>query len=53
MVAILLVSICVIGLVLAAIVGILIIARAGDRDAIGTAPEDWVTRRSDKDRREW
>lgn len=53
MVTILLVSICIIGLILAVAVGVLLMMRGGDRDAIGAAREDWVTRRSDSDRREW
>lgn len=53
MVTILLVSICIIGFILAVAVGVLLMMRGGDRDAIGAAREDWVTRRSDSDRREW
>jgi hypothetical protein len=31
----------------------ILLARAGDRDSVSSAREDWIERRSDKDRREW
>jgi hypothetical protein len=53
MAIILLGSICGIGLILAVPVGILLMIGGRDRDAVGAAREDWVSRRSDSDLREW
>ncbi|GAB4425705.1 MAG: hypothetical protein Kow0031_05360 [Anaerolineae bacterium] len=46
---------CVAGIVLAVAlgVGLWLLARAGSHDAVSTAREDWVSRRSDSDRRGW
>jgi hypothetical protein len=51
----LLTSICVTLIILLAILaaGIFLLVRAGARDTVSTAREDWITRRSDKDGREW
>ena len=51
----LLTSICIAGIIFLAILatGILILVRAGARDTVSTAREDWITRRSDEDGREW
>lgn len=38
------------GLVIA---GIWMVLKAGQRDTVSTAREDWLTRRSDKDERDW
>lgn len=35
------------------IVGLILLARAGSRDSVGAAREDWITRRSDNDERGW
>ena len=56
MVSILLVVVgCVVGLlILAALsVGIFIVLRAGQRDTVSAAREDWIQRRSERDEQEW
>ena len=51
----LLTSICIVGMILLAIlvVGLFMMVRAGTRDTVSAAREDWIARRSDKDNREW
>ncbi len=39
-------------LIMLIMAGILIM-RAGSRDSVSAAREDWIQRRSDKDEREW
>lgn len=41
------------GLIALGGVGLWLLARAGSRDSVGSAREDWLTRRSDNDERGW
>ena len=35
------------------IVGVIMVIRAGRRDGVSSAREDWIQRRSEQDKREW
>lgn len=50
-----LIAACVVGAVVVVllVVGLFLVARAGNRDTVSTAREDWITRRSDNDERGW
>jgi hypothetical protein len=50
----LLVSVCLIGLLLlvALVIGIVMIMQAGERDRVSPARQDWIQRRSEKDKQD-
>ncbi|RME99301.1 MAG: hypothetical protein D6768_15310 [Chloroflexi bacterium] len=49
---ILLVVICGVALAVA-IAAVVLLVRAGERDGVSSARQDWIQRRSDDDEREW
>jgi hypothetical protein len=53
--SLLLVAGCLLGLLLlgALVVGIVIVLRAGERDKVSPARQDWIQRRSEKDEQGW